>query len=163
MTARRSLEWSDGAAGPVLAAEDPLSWQDGALCAQVDRAVFFPPKGYVADDARRICAACPVQPACLDYALELEYAPGQEGVQGIWAGLDEDERGAERAARGLPEPVRPKPETVIPALKRCAGPCGQLLVLAEFHSKAGEADGRARRCRDCTVADTAARKARAAA
>lgn len=163
MTARRSLEWSDGAAGPLLAAEDVLTWQDSALCSQVDRAIFFPSNGSVADDARRICAACPVQPQCLDYALELEYAPDQNGVQGIWAGLDEAERAEVRVARGLPEPVRPKPETVIPALKRCSGPCGQVLVLAEFHLKAGEPDGHARRCRDCTTADTAARKARAAA
>jgi hypothetical protein len=163
VTARRSLEWSDGAVGPLLAAEDVLTWQDSALCAQVDRAVFFPSNGYVADDARRICAACPVRPQCLDYALALEYAPDQNGVQGIWAGLDEDERAGVRAARGLPEPVRPKPDTVIPALKRCAGPCGQRLVLAEFHRKLSERDGRDSRCRECVAAATADRKARAAA
>ena len=163
MTARRNLEWSDGAAGPVLAAADPLGWRDSALCGEVDAALFFPSNGHFADQARAVCGRCPVQSQCLEYALRLEYAPDQEGVQGIWGGLNEDERAAERAARGLPDPVRPKPDTAIPALKRCTGPCGQLLVLAEFHHKAGEPDGRARRCRECVAADTAARKARVAA
>ena len=163
MTARRSLEWSDGAAGPVLTAAPGPVWQDSALCGQADPALFFPANGYDAASAKATCRRCPVRAQCLGYALDLEYEPRQDGVQGVWGSLDDGERVALRRALGLPEPVHPKPDTVTPALKRCAGPCGQVLVLGEFHSDASARDGRARRCRECTVADTAARKARAAA
>ena len=162
MTARRNLEWSDGAAGPVLAAGDDPVWQDSALCGQADPALFFPVNGYTGD-AKAVCRRCPVQAPCLGYALDLEYDPRQDGVQGIWGALDADERVALRRALGLPGPLHPKADPVIPALKRCAGPCGQLLVLAEFHANAVARDGRQRWCRDCIAEHRADLRAEAAA
>jgi len=44
--------------------------------------------------ARRICARCPVQPACLTYSLTL---PATDSA--IWAGLDARERAALRRSR----------------------------------------------------------------
>jgi WhiB family redox-sensing transcriptional regulator len=44
--------------------------------------------------ARQLCATCPVQPHCLNWALtNPEY--------GFWGGMNHDERIAERRRRGL--------------------------------------------------------------
>jgi WhiB family redox-sensing transcriptional regulator len=61
-------------------------WQAYALCAQVGPGPFYPEKGENATDAKRICAACPVQPDCLDWAL------ATREPHGIWGGTSERER-----------------------------------------------------------------------
>lgn len=100
-----AAQWSDGAAGPLLNLFDEMTepdgaWQDRALCAQSDGDAWFPEKGERNTIARRVCAACPVRPSCLDYAMELERGMGRETRHGIWAGLTPDERwNADRSAR----------------------------------------------------------------
>jgi WhiB family redox-sensing transcriptional regulator len=85
MSARpRSIAWSPGAAGPLLAQDD--RWEDRAACRNVDPAVFFPPAGGVPAKARRICAACPVRAVCLGYALEHRL------MDGVWGGTSERQR-----------------------------------------------------------------------
>jgi WhiB family redox-sensing transcriptional regulator len=75
--------------------DDPLKWQDDALCAQVSQEMFFPEKGGSTRDAKRICESCDVKAQCLAYAM-------QNGERfGIWGGLSERQRralGKERAA-----------------------------------------------------------------
>jgi WhiB family transcriptional regulator, redox-sensing transcriptional regulator len=99
---RPQLEWSPGAAGPLLpdgdldlpgffgigqaADPDPLAWQDYALCAQTDPEAFFPEKGGSTRDAKKVCRACPVRAECLEYALE------HDERFGIWGGMSERER-----------------------------------------------------------------------
>jgi WhiB family redox-sensing transcriptional regulator len=61
-------------------------WQTQALCARVDYALFFPEKGGSAQDAKKVCARCPVQNQCLDAAL----SNGE--CFGIWGGYTERER-----------------------------------------------------------------------
>lgn len=73
--------------------EDPLAWQDDALCAQVGQEMFFPEKGGSTRDAKRICEGCDVKAQCLAYALE----SGQRF--GIWGGLSERQRRALIKAR----------------------------------------------------------------
>lgn len=68
-----------------LQIENPRLSED-ALCAQTDPEVFFPEKGGSTRDAKKICGACMVRSACLEYALE-----NQERF-GIWGGLSERER-----------------------------------------------------------------------
>jgi WhiB family transcriptional regulator, redox-sensing transcriptional regulator len=97
------LEWSEGAAGPVLghepaplderavrrifaAAATELSWQDRALCPQTDPEAFFPEKGGSTREAKKVCRACDVRAECLEYALE------HGEWFGIWGGLSEQER-----------------------------------------------------------------------
>lgn len=47
-----------------------LAWQDDALCATTDPALFFDDRpGESYRDARKVCAACPVRDACLEWAL----------------------------------------------------------------------------------------------
>jgi WhiB family redox-sensing transcriptional regulator len=67
---------------------DEYEWRDRAECRGLDNAMFFP----LSDDsaatrpAKRVCATCPVQDACLSFALET----GQPA--GIWGGLSTTER-----------------------------------------------------------------------
>lgn len=46
-----------------------LEWQERALCAGGDPAVWFPDQGEAAREAKRICRMCPVRQPCLEYAL----------------------------------------------------------------------------------------------
>lgn len=90
-----AAEWSDGAAGPVLALFDELTepggtWQDSALCAQSDPEAWFPEKGGSTKEAKAICWRCPVLAQCREFILR----PENDDVArfGIWAGLSERDR-----------------------------------------------------------------------
>jgi WhiB family transcriptional regulator, redox-sensing transcriptional regulator len=63
---------------PILICSSPTAWIGSALD-QVDQ-------------AKRICAACPVRRPCLAWALD------QRAVSGIWGGTSEVERHAIRQA-----------------------------------------------------------------
>ena len=67
-------------------AEDELSWQERALCAQTDTEAFFHEKGGSTRDAKKVCVGCEVRGECLEYALE------HDERFGIWGGLSERER-----------------------------------------------------------------------
>jgi WhiB family redox-sensing transcriptional regulator len=74
----------------------PERWLLQALCLGVDPDLFFPERGASTREAKTVCAACPVRPECLDYAIE----NGEKF--GIWGGLSERERRKvkrERSAR----------------------------------------------------------------
>ena len=70
------------------------SWQEDAACRGEDSAYFFAPSYFEKrheKDAREavakaICARCPVQPHCLEYALAIREP------HGVWGGLNETER-----------------------------------------------------------------------
>ncbi|NRQ32370.1 WhiB family transcriptional regulator [Nonomuraea sp. NN258] len=74
----------------------PVHWSTRAACQDADPALFFPltwddrlaPRN---DQARRICRGCPVQRACLDWALRT----GEP--DGIWGGTTPAERRLLRA------------------------------------------------------------------
>jgi WhiB family redox-sensing transcriptional regulator len=68
------------------AAVADADWRDAALCAQADPDLWFPPKGRVAREAKRICLGCPVRRQCLEEALAL----GE--TDGIWGGLTPRQR-----------------------------------------------------------------------
>jgi len=63
-------------------------WRELAACRGTGLEVFFPGRGESAGPARRVCAACPVRQACLDYAITNRI------VHGVWGGLTERERRA---------------------------------------------------------------------
>ncbi|MDH6612525.1 WhiB family redox-sensing transcriptional regulator [Streptomyces sp. SAI-208] len=72
-----------------------MSWRERAACRDVDPDLFFPigTAGLTLvqiDEAKAVCARCPVRERCLQWAL----AVGQ--VEGVWGGTTESER---RAAR----------------------------------------------------------------
>jgi WhiB family redox-sensing transcriptional regulator len=73
-------------------------WRTHAACRHIDPELFFPegtagPALEAANRAKRICAACPVQARCLNWALDHATAFG------IWGGLGESERRDLRHAR----------------------------------------------------------------
>jgi WhiB family redox-sensing transcriptional regulator len=75
-------------------------WQQHGACLTGDPDLFFPvstggPGQKRAEQARRICRGCPVQAACLDWAIDIGI------TDGIWGGLDETQRRAlQRQRRG---------------------------------------------------------------
>lgn len=84
-----------GRAERIAPAEIP-EWHEHAACRGCDPDIFFPeqlragrPRDDSADEAKAICAVCPVQNLCLDYALVLTNA---EDPYGIWGGMTAKER-----------------------------------------------------------------------
>lgn len=79
-------QWSQGAAGPVLAAAEQRRrparkhWRDDAACAGADPDLFFPDSEADAAEAKAICAICPARSDCLADAL----ASGR--AVGVWGG-----------------------------------------------------------------------------
>jgi WhiB family redox-sensing transcriptional regulator len=55
-------------------------------CAETDPEAFFPEKGGSATDAKKVCARCEVQQACLEWALTTDER------YGVWGGHSERER-----------------------------------------------------------------------
>jgi WhiB family transcriptional regulator, redox-sensing transcriptional regulator len=75
-------------------------WQDNAACRGLAIDLFFGFEGERGSEredreweASRVCAGCPVRTDCLDYAVD------RPEKYGTWAGLNEDERAAERRRR----------------------------------------------------------------
>ncbi|MFI6843115.1 WhiB family transcriptional regulator [Kitasatospora sp. NBC_00085] len=69
------------------------NWQARAACRGGDTALFFHPageRGQAHDEreqeAKRVCARCPVRRACLEHALRVHE------TYGVWGGLTESER-----------------------------------------------------------------------
>lgn len=61
-------------------------WMLLARCRSLAPGEFFPSDGVGVDKARRICAQCSVQEACLEYALTYRID------HGVWGGASERER-----------------------------------------------------------------------
>lgn len=77
-----------------------MSWQDRAACMGMDAQLFFGPAGEREEGreiqeakAKAICARCPARAQCLDYALRNSINDG------IWGGLNQEERARERRRR----------------------------------------------------------------
>lgn len=75
---------------PVFEWDDD-GWRDRAACRYTDANLFFPAgsTGSAVEQieaAKAVCRHCPVQAACLRFAIETN----QES--GVWGGKDEDER-----------------------------------------------------------------------
>lgn len=78
-------------AWPITLTDEP-DWMRQAACAALDPEVF---SGTIrVNDAKAVCIACPVQPNCLEFALDA----GE--TTGVWGGLTPSERKALRISRG---------------------------------------------------------------
>ncbi|MFB7590218.1 WhiB family transcriptional regulator [Streptomyces sp. NPDC056169] len=69
-------------------------WRASAACQDIDPDLFFPvgtgaPALVQAEEAKEICRGCPVQEACLNWAMD-----DSRQVTGVWGGLDDNERRA---------------------------------------------------------------------
>jgi len=71
------------------------NWKDKAECLDADPDIFFPPEGVNIHQARAVCARCPVQEECLEYALKhnIEF--------GVWGGMSRKEREQIARKRGI--------------------------------------------------------------
>ncbi len=63
-----------------------MNWRQRSACRGLDPEIFYPATDEEADEAKSICAICPVRQMCLEHAL---MAREREGV---WGGLTERER-----------------------------------------------------------------------
>ncbi len=75
-----------------------VRWREDAACRGLDTDIFFPDTQEDAEEAKAICAICPVREECLEYAL----ATRQD--DGVWGGMTETER--RRLRRRLREQAR---------------------------------------------------------
>jgi hypothetical protein len=95
---------SQGNEPPSLLSFSKEHWMNEASCKGKTH-VMFPKEHkditYIVD-ARALCAECPVQPQCLEYALEFPAAD----MHGVWAGLTSRQLAAEQRRRGI-RPIRP--------------------------------------------------------
>jgi WhiB family transcriptional regulator, redox-sensing transcriptional regulator len=89
---------------PPVPAED-LSWQDQALCAEVDPDLHFPEKGESSREAKQVCRGCEVRAECLQAALD------RNERFGVWGGLSERER--RRLRRAAPQASSPQPRKAV--------------------------------------------------
>lgn len=88
---------------------ESAQWMSQAACLNADREVFFPEKGGPGDDAKRICAHCPVVQECLDWALALP-----ADTVGVWGGTTPKERRTLRRM-GAARTVKPPAECGSPS------------------------------------------------
>jgi WhiB family transcriptional regulator, redox-sensing transcriptional regulator len=70
----------------ILTEVREMTWADWAICGETDPEAYFVEKGGSTLPAKRVCAGCPVQQECLDYALD------HEEQHGVWGGLSARER-----------------------------------------------------------------------
>lgn len=68
------------------------AWMDDAACTTTDPEAFVPNVGANNLTVRRICAACPANTACLEWALTTH-------ADGIYAGTTNRQRATIRAER----------------------------------------------------------------
>jgi WhiB family redox-sensing transcriptional regulator len=72
---------------------DPDDWRLDAACRDLDTSIFFPESDEETTLALAVCASCPVREACLEFALITRQDDG------VWGGLDENERRRVRRRR----------------------------------------------------------------
>jgi WhiB family redox-sensing transcriptional regulator len=78
------------------------TWQDEALCAQTDPALWFPEnRGDPGATAKQVCHGCPVRRECLADAMAREGDGDRYRRFGIWGGLTAAERAALRTRQRM--------------------------------------------------------------
>jgi WhiB family transcriptional regulator, redox-sensing transcriptional regulator len=63
-----------------------MAWREQARCKGIDPEVFYPVSDEESDEAKSICAECPVRLPCLEFAL------ASRERDGVWGGATEKER-----------------------------------------------------------------------
>jgi hypothetical protein len=88
---RWRLAWDDSNTPAPGTRRPDHRWQEDALCPQVGPTFFHPEPNQPADEAKRVCGACPVLLDCREYAL------AHPELRGIWGGLTTRQRTALRS------------------------------------------------------------------
>ena len=76
-----------------VAAPAPGPWIDDANCSGKDISLFYPPSGKRPLEALLLCEECAVRAECLEYALD------NHQHWGVWGGMTERQRFAEKRRR----------------------------------------------------------------
>lgn len=63
-----------------------LTWRQHGACRGTDPDIFYPVADEEAEEAKAICATCPVREPCLEFALATRERDG------VWGGATERER-----------------------------------------------------------------------
>ena len=65
-----------------------MSWMERGIChnRDEDASIFFPDPGNNANQAKKMCARCPVREKCLDWSIETRQ------MYGVWGGVAEKKR-----------------------------------------------------------------------
>lgn len=93
-------------------------WRARAACRGMNTAMFYPERGESTAEARAVCASCPVQQDCLDWAL------ANNDTHGVWGGVSgRGRRGMDRVMPcvGCGTPVNVGRNHVLKA--RCSARC----------------------------------------
>ena len=61
-------------------------WRSKAACQGLDPEIFYPLDDEESEEAKAVCAECPVRESCLEHAL------GHREKDGVWGGATERER-----------------------------------------------------------------------
>ncbi len=61
-------------------------WRQRAACQGLDPDIFYPASEEDAEEAKQICAGCPVRTVCLEHAL------ANRERDGVWGGCTDRER-----------------------------------------------------------------------
>lgn len=80
---------------PLADVPPPGAWRLQGRCRSAPLALFFGERGDDCNQAKAICAGCPVVDACCAYAL------AHPDLRGIWGGLSERQRKDMRARRAV--------------------------------------------------------------
>lgn len=62
------------------------NWRQRSACRGLDPDIFYPSSDEEAEEAKAVCADCPVKQVCLEHAL------AHRERDGVWGGLTERER-----------------------------------------------------------------------
>lgn len=89
----------------IAAVGGDMIWPSYAACLEADPELFFPigetgPALVQIEEAKAVCARCPVRQQCLQWALDTEQHAG------IWGGMSEMERRSLRRRRRAASPAR---------------------------------------------------------
>lgn len=79
---------------PLADVPPPGPWRLQGRCRRAPTVLFFPEPGDDVNQAKAICAGCPVVDACCAYGL------AHADLRGVWGGLSERQRKEMRARRG---------------------------------------------------------------
>lgn len=79
--------------GAMSWTERSSNWRAHAACAETDPELFFPDTTWSPRLAKQVCAACPVQNKCLQWAMDTNERFG------IWGGTTEYQRRQLRRVR----------------------------------------------------------------
>jgi WhiB family transcriptional regulator, redox-sensing transcriptional regulator len=63
-----------------------VNWRQRSACRGIDPEIFYPATDEEAEEAKAICAICPVRQMCLEHALAARER------EGVWGGLTDRER-----------------------------------------------------------------------